>query len=130
MLRHIVRPIIATFVSLALAGAVLAAWEAVPVAPQRLTYTVTQDGPTLRWWQASNADSVVLLNECAAGGARHDLLGYEAGQPGWHVRPIVIEAGQLHSCIRLNEFYEGDWLGSYGPFPLAPWHEILPVVAR
>ena len=105
----------------------------VPIPPQALTYRVTSAGAVLTWWQASNADGLIIINECdgwGTGTPRHEVVAVEAGQPGWHTRTILHVRDTLHSCLRLNEFYGGNRLGSYGLYPLDPWRQYLPSAGR
>jgi hypothetical protein len=103
----------------------LADWGGIKVPPQRVTYTVTTDGPTLRWWQASNADVVAIISEC---GEADTLRAYEPGQAGWHQRSFANEP--LGSCLRINEFFNGEYLGTSGLLPLDPLRLYHPFVAR
>jgi hypothetical protein len=129
MLRHLTRLLIIALACClplaALSDLARTGYGGIKVPPQEVTYRVTQDGPTLRWWQASNATDVAILTQC---GPTDELRSYEPGAPGWHQRSFPTEP--LGSCLRINEFYEGEYLGTSGLISLAPDTSRLPFVAR
>lgn len=133
MLRHAAR---LTLIALALTLPVALIQDAraergIPIPPQQVTYSADADGPYLTWWQASNANQIVFVNLCAGTTRepRSELLGTEAGKPGWHTRRFFIEH-QLTSCVRIEEFLNTDRLGQYGPYPFVPLLARLPMVSR
>jgi hypothetical protein len=134
MFRHATRLTLTLAVPmlfLALTALLKAAEPSVPVPPQQVRYAASEDGPLLTWWQASNATQITFINPCAGTvqEPRSELLGTEAGKPGWHARRFVIEH-QITSCVRIEEFLNTDRLGQYGPFPFLPLLARLPIVSR
>ena len=94
-----------------------------PIPPAAVTYAAGRDDTRLTWWQASNADAVIIMDAC-----NDTLIGYEDGQPGWHERQVFPQ--NLHSCLTLAEYREANLLGRYGPYALEPLRLWLPLTGR